>query len=152
MPLFFWFNPYLEARAELEQKFVGTWRNWRREKIYSEIYWPLVWCEHGGNLSMVVYWQTSFSALLQGFAFNFHGDPRSLDFPLSQLASTMFASFDSVWPHQSLGRRAPGTRWRPNRDRGQVRTRNWQTYSRDRQCFLRPKDFKSQIFPPICYK
>ena len=99
----------------------------KTRKNNSNIFWPLVWCEHStGTLpSMVVYWQTSFSALLQGFAFNFHGDPGSLDFPLSQLASTMFASFDSVWPHQSLGRRAPGTRWRPNRDRGQVRTRNF---------------------------
>ena len=67
---------------------------------------------------------TNFFLCFQGFAFNFHGDPRSLDFPLSQLASTMFASFDGVWPHQSLWRGAPGTRRRPNRDRGQVKIRD----------------------------
>ena len=38
MPLFFWFNLFLEARAEmLEKKFLFFWEIWRRQKDISKL-------------------------------------------------------------------------------------------------------------------
>ena len=67
------------------------------------------------------YWQSSY---VQGLhlPFNFLGESaRSLDFPQSQLASTVLTTFYSFWPRQSGRWRTSGSWWRTCCHCGQVR-------------------------------
>lgn len=82
------------------------------------------------NLELVIFTLSLYSqqnnrkvcCYFQGFSFYFRGESASLDFPQSQLASTVFASFHCIWPHQSLWRRTSSIGWRSHCHSRPVRT------------------------------